>query len=136
MRRFLTALAIGIFAVVAVPRVSRAQTAGNSRLMAPASQYEVLNPWAEVDPTPLTGLSPRVESLAGKKIGLFANFKRAAMPIALSIETRMRAMYPDATTSIFDSRLPNVTETETKNRDKFIAWIKGVDAVVAVVDHK
>jgi hypothetical protein len=133
MRRFLMALAIGIFAAVTVQDVSRAQTAGNSKLRAPEGQYEVLNPWAEVDPIPLRGISPRVESLAGKKIGLFSNFKRAAMPITLSIEKRLRAMYPDATTNIFDSRLPNVTETETKNRDKFIAWIKGVDAVVAVV---
>ena len=47
---------------------------------APA-QYEVLSPWAEVDPIPLRGISPRVDTLAGKKIGLFANFKRAAKPI-------------------------------------------------------
>jgi len=133
MRRYLMALAIGIFAAFTVQDVSRAQTAGNSKLRAQEGQYEVLNPWAEVDPIPLRGISPRVESLAGKRIGLFSNFKRAAMPITLSIEKRLRAMYPDATTSIFDSRLPNVTETETKNRDKFIAWIKGVDAVVAVV---
>jgi hypothetical protein len=133
MRRILMALAIGVFAAVTVQETSRAQAVQNSKAKVPAGQYEVFNPWAEADPIPLRGISPRVESLAGKKIGLFANFKRAARPIALSVEKRLRAMYPDATTSIYDSRLPNVTETETKNRDKFIAWIKEMDAVVAVV---
>ena len=54
------------------------------------SQNQVLNAWAEIDPIPLRGISPRVQSLAGKKIGVFANFKRAARPIALSIEKRLR----------------------------------------------
>jgi hypothetical protein len=133
MRRFFMALAIGILAAATVQDVSRAQTAGSPKPKAPEAQYQVLNPWAEVDPIPLRGISPRVQSLAGKKIGLFANFKRAARPIALSIEKRMRAMYPDATTSIYDSRLPNVSEIETKNRDKFAAWVKEMDAIVAVV---
>jgi hypothetical protein len=133
MRRFLMALTIGILAVVAAQNISNAQTAKNSTLKVSESQYEVLNPWAEADPIPLRGISPRIESLAGKKIGLFANFKRAARPIASSIEKRLGSMYPDISTSLFDSRLPNVTETETKNRDKFIAWIKSVDAIIAVV---
>jgi len=36
-------------------------------------QYEVLNPWADLDPVPLRGISPRVTDLAGKTIGLFRN---------------------------------------------------------------
>jgi hypothetical protein len=96
-------------------------------------QYEVLSPWAEVDPMPVRGISPRVSTLAGKKVGLFANFKRAAKPIAEAIEKRLKAQYPDIQTSIFDSRLPNVTETETVNKEKFEAWAKGVNAVIAVV---
>ncbi len=123
MRIVLVALAVGIFAAVVV-QDSRG---------APEGQYEVLNPWAEVDPIPLRGISPRVESLAGKKIGLFANFKRAAVPITESVEKRLGAMYPDASFSLYHSTLPNVNEAETKNRDKFTAWIKGVDAIVAVV---
>ena len=74
MRRCLMALAIGIFAAVTVQDVSRAQTAGNSKLRVPEGQYEVLSPWAEVDPIPLRGISPRIKTLAGKKIGLFVQF--------------------------------------------------------------
>ncbi len=96
-------------------------------------QFEVLSPWAEVDPIPLRGISPRLDTLKGKKIGLFANFKRAAKPIADEIEKQLKAKYPDAQFSLFHSTLPNVTETETVNKEKFTAWIKGVDAVVGAV---
>ncbi len=99
---------------------------------APA-QLEVLSPWAEVDPMPVRGISPRVDTLAGKKVGLFANFKRAARPMATAIEKRLKARYPGIQTSLFDSKLPNVTETETVNKEKFTAWAKEMDAVVAVV---
>jgi hypothetical protein len=41
---------------------------------APESLYEVLSPWAEVDAASLRGISPRLDSLAGKKIGIFAKY--------------------------------------------------------------
>jgi hypothetical protein len=96
-------------------------------------EYEVLSPWAEVDPIPLKGISDRIDTLSGKKIGLFANYKRAAMPIARSLERRLSAMYPNSETRLFHSPRWNVTESETENADKFEAWAKGVDAVILVV---
>lgn len=95
--------------------------------------YEVLSPWADVDPIALRGISARVDTLSGKKIGLFANFKRAAKPIMAEVEKRLKERYPDCETILFDSTLPNVTETETVNKEKFTAWAKGVDAVIAAV---
>jgi hypothetical protein len=98
------------------------------------AQYQVLSPWAEADPIPLRGLSaPRLDTLAGKKIGLFVNYKRAARPIAESIERRLKAMYPDDQISYFVSTEWNVSVAETKNKDKFEAWAKGVDAVILSV---
>ena len=102
--------------------------AGNS-----TPQYEVLNPWAEADPVLLRSISPRVATLAGKKVGFFANFKRAARPILAEVEKRLKAAYPDIETSLFDSRGNNVLETETENRERFETWAKGVDAVVGAV---
>jgi hypothetical protein len=95
--------------------------------------YEVLSPWADVDPIPVRGLSARIDSLSGKKIGLFANFKRAAKPIMAEVEKRLKERFSDCETILFDSTLPNVTETETVNKVKFTAWAKGVDAVIAAV---
>ena len=133
MRRFLWALSIGILAVLAVQDSSRAQGTASSKLKAPDAQFEVLSPWADVDPIPLRGISPRIQSLAGKKIGIFVNPKRAAMPIGESIIKRLGAMYPDAQTIIFRDTEANVSVIETKNKDKFIAWAKGIDAAIAVV---
>jgi hypothetical protein len=100
----------------------------------PEAQYEVLSPWAEADPIPLKGLSSqRMESLAGKKIGLFVNYKRAARPIAEAVERRLKSMYPDAQISYFVSPEWNVSVVETKNKDKFEAWAKGVNAVILSV---
>ena len=96
-------------------------------------QFKVLNPWGEVDPIQPRRISPRLGALAGKRIGLFANFKRASRPIQASVEKRLKAMYPDCETSLFDSRGANVIESETANRDKFAAWVKGVDAVILAV---
>jgi hypothetical protein len=133
MRRFLSALSIGILAVIAAQDSSRAQGAASSKPKAPDTQFEVLSPWADVDPIPLRGISPRIQTLAGKKIGLFVNPKRAAMPIAESIEKRLKTMYPDVQTIVFHSTEPNVNEIETKNKEKFTAWAKGLDAAIAVV---
>ena len=133
MRRFLSVLAIGILAVLAVQSSSWAQKAASSQTKVPIAQFEVLSPWADVDPIPLRGISPRIPTLAGKKIGLFVNPKRAAMPIAQSIDRRLKAMYPDIQTIIFHSVGANVNEIETKNKEKFTAWAKGLDAAIAVV---
>jgi hypothetical protein len=97
-------------------------------------QYQVLSPWAEADPISLRGLSAsRVDILAGKKIGLFVNYKRAARPIAESVERRLKAMYPDAQISYFISPEWNVSVVETKNKGKFEAWARGVNAVILSV---
>ena len=133
MRKLLSALSIGILAVLAVQDSSRAQGTMSSKPKAPDSQFEVLSPWADVDPIPLRGISPRIPTLAGKKIGLFVNPKRAAMPIAESIDRRLKSMYPDIQTIVFHDTEANVSVIETKNKEKFIAWAKGIDAAIAVV---
>ena len=129
MSKMLSAAAIAFFAVMAVHVPSEALSAEDGA----DNQYEVLSPWAEVDPIPVRGISPRVNTLEGKKIGLFANFKRAARPIQAEIEKRLKEKYPECEISLFDSRLPNVTETETVNKEKFTAWAKEMDAVIAAV---
>jgi hypothetical protein len=129
MHRLLSVAAVAILAVIAVHVPSEALSAEDGANY----EYEVLSPWAEVDPIPVRGISPRVDTLAGKKIGLFANFKRAARPIQAYVEKKLKERYPDCETSLFDSRLPNVTETETANKEKFTAWAKEMDAVIAAV---
>ena len=134
MLRFIKHTAIAVFTIAAAFSCSGntpEQPTGNTA--AAETQYEVLSPWADVDPIPLRGISPRVDSLAGKKIGIFANFKRAAVPIANEVEKRLKERFPDIETILFHSTLPNVDESETVNKEEFSAWAKGVDAVVGMV---
>ena len=96
-------------------------------------QYEVLSPWGEADPKPLKGISPRLDNLSGKKIGLFANYKRAAIPIALSLKEKLESEYPDSKFSVYHSDQWNVNEIETENGEAFRKWVEGNDAVILMV---
>jgi hypothetical protein len=97
-------------------------------------QYEVLSPWAEVDPVPPRGLSPRLGALDGKKIGLFVNTKRAAKPMAAAIAKRLKEKFPASETSLFASPLSTIILRESKKEEaQFTAWLKSVNAVVLLV---
>jgi hypothetical protein len=98
-----------------------------------STSYEVLSPWAEADPVPLKGLAPRLSSLAGKKIGLLCNNKRAAPLILNTTERILKERFPTSHTSWFRAQSFSVSSLEPNNLEKFDDWIKGVDAVVAAV---
>jgi hypothetical protein len=133
MNKFLKTFFTGILAAAVALGLSTAQAAGSAEAKKQDIQFEVLSPWADADPIPVRGISPRLDSLAGKKIGLFVNSKRAAMPISKSVDKKLKEMYPDIQTIVFHSTEPNVNEIETKNRENFTAWVKDVDAVIALV---
>ena len=97
------------------------------------ASYEVLSPWAEADPKPLKGISPRLADLAGRKIGLLCNNKRAAPLILNVVERILKERYPASETSWFYSRTFSVSSLESDRKEEFEDWIKGVDAVVAAV---
>jgi hypothetical protein len=99
-------------------------------------QYEVLNPWAEADPILLEGISPRLNELAGKKIGLFYNVKRASQPILSVVARKMKERFPTCEILWYANQLPpgkGVSELEGADRTKFEEWTRGVDAVVGAV---
>ena len=96
-------------------------------------QYEVLNPWAELDPVTLRGISPRLADLKGKTIGLFApDYKVASRPILTVVEQKLRERFPSLKFNWF--LFPyNLDVTETEYKEKFEEWVKGIDAAVAAV---
>ena len=97
------------------------------------TSYEVLSPWAEADPKPLKGLAPRLTDLAGKKIGLLINNKRAA-PLILSVAERiLKERFPTVETSWFSANSFSVSSLEPDRLSNFEGWVTGVDAVVAAV---
>jgi hypothetical protein len=110
------------------------------------SQYKVLSPWAEADPVPLKGISPRLKDLSGKKIGLFHHTKPAGPYITAEVERELKVRFPTAQFSYF--RMGRVSDLED-NKDRvgmvvdanqdarelaaFEEWVKSVDAVVGAV---
>jgi hypothetical protein len=97
------------------------------------TDYEVLSPWADVDPVPLRGITPRTKDLAGKTIGLFLNEKRAAHLTLSAFETELLARFPSATTSWYKCTGHNIPEALTEGRARFETWVASVDAVVLSV---
>ena len=128
MNRFCLLVVMGMFTAMAA--AAQDSSLKQVALKTGGHQYQVLSPWGEADPIPLKGISPRVASLEGKKIGVFANYKRASVPIAKSVQEKLKAMNPNADVSFYHSAEWNVTEAETPNKEKFTKWAKGVDAVV------
>ncbi len=97
------------------------------------SAYEVLSPWADADPAPLRGITPRPDGLAGKRIGLYSNRKRAAGLTLSAFEQQLRKSYPTAETSWYECSVVNTPEMLTDGKAKFEAWVTSVDAVVLSV---
>lgn len=95
------------------------------------NEYQVLSPWAEADPIPSRGINPRIESLDGKKIGLYRNGKRAAEPIINVVEDRLKKKYPTAEFTRFANFRANEAIIEQDAKGEFEDWLKGVDAVIA-----
>ncbi len=96
-----------------------------------SSEYEVLSPWADADPIPFRGITPRINSLGGKKIGLFRNSKRAAPPLMNVIERRLKEKFPTAEFTHYANLRPNERMIDQDKKDEFENWLKGVDAVIA-----
>lgn len=103
--------------------------------MANNGEFEVLSPWAVVDPIPLRGITPRLTDLNGKTIGLFANGgKRAARPILNAVEAKLKERFPGVKFSRYDARERFfVAQMEGKDRTRFQEWVNEVDAVIGAV---
>lgn len=94
--------------------------------------YEVLNPWAEVDPAPLKSVSPPVSDLAGKKIGFFCNSKRSTPLMVNVIERKLKERFPAAEFSQFHFEwYRDIAGTPEEAR--LAEWVKGVDVVISAV---
>lgn len=94
------------------------------------SQYEVVSPWADVDPIPLKGIVPRIKDLNGKKIGLYRNFKRAAKPILVAVESKLKERFPTCETIWYTAESGPGIKKEDVGVNQ---WLKEVDTVIAAV---
>jgi hypothetical protein len=92
---------------------------------------QALSPWSEVDTSDYRGLSPRLDDLNGKTIGMFGDFMIVATYMLKTVEKELRKRYPDAKFSY----IQHTTETvEIVKDEKFLPefneWVKGVDCIL------
>jgi hypothetical protein len=81
----------------------------------------------------LRGIAPRPVDLAGRKIGLYSNRKRAALLTLGAVERELLEKFPTVQTSWYECTTINTPEMLTEGRAKFEAWVGSVDAVVLSV---
>ena len=129
MRKLMPVAALAVLTVIAVYALSGIAVSQN----AAEAQYEVLNPWADVDPFPPRGISPRLNSLDGKKIGLFANSKRSSVPQVRMVEKYLKEKFPTIQADLFHAPDPTSIAKDSPDWEKLAAWVKTVDAVVLTV---
>lgn len=98
------------------------------------NKYEVLSPWAEADPIPFKGISPRLDNLEGKKIGMFCSSKGAARPVNNVVARKLKERFPTSEISFYGARETFTTvQMEGKDKARFVDWVDGVDAVIGAI---
>jgi hypothetical protein len=99
------------------------------------SIYDVLSPWAETDPQPMQGITPRLPELRGKRIGLFANYKRAAVPIQDAVEAELRKRFGSEVVISRHHQMESSDAASSEDRGaRYAQWLKEeVDAVIVAV---
>ena len=91
------------------------------------ANFEALNPIGERDAPKYSGISPRLDTLAGKTIGLFDNAKRECPFVLGKIEKLLQARFPGIKTSWFrKGTYKAVMWTEEKE------WAKNLDGVIGM----
>jgi hypothetical protein len=96
------------------------------------NQFEVLSPWADVDPLPLKGLTaPRLTDLKGKRIGIFKNFKAAADQMFAVLGPKLEEKFGCQTSTFLN---PNMgvaeLESDPERIKRFEEWLSNLDAVL------
>lgn len=96
-------------------------------------KYTVLSPFAKSDYLEKNPINPRLDTLDGKTIGLFAAFKEYHPYVCMELERQLAAQYPNTKFSHYVYKL-DTTELchDAVNYEPFRAWLGGVDAVVGV----
>ena len=98
-----------------------------------SATYTVLSPWAATDNTEKLPINPRLDSLEGKTIGLYASFKEYHPFFMQEVERQLAALYPTARfshyTYIVDTQ---EIDQDPENFPIFKQWLSGVDAVIGV----
>ncbi len=91
-----------------------------------------LSPWSEVDTSELSGLSPRLDTLEGKTIGMFGDFMILATQMLKAVEKELHKRYPTARFSYIQYKAETVMiERDPDFKPAFDQWAKDVDCILS-----
>ena len=94
--------------------------------------YKVLSPWAESSMKERQGLAPRLDSLDGKTIGLFAHFKEGSPYLLQEVARQIKTVFRNVSfvpyTYIVDTKEIN---QDDENYPVFLEWLGKIDGVIA-----
>ncbi|MCD8325020.1 MAG: hypothetical protein LUC32_08785 [Clostridiales bacterium] len=95
-------------------------------------KYTVLSPWASAASQNPLGLSPRLDTLEGKTIGLYAHFKGHAVRILDEVARELEMLYPNIRFSHYQY-LKEITEIidDEEYAPQAAQWASEVDAVIS-----
>ncbi len=96
-------------------------------------QYTVLSPWAASDHLVKQPICSRLNTLAGKTLGLYASFKEYHPFFMQELQRQLSALLPDTAFCHF-TYIIDATEirSDPAHYPEFRQWLSGVDAVVGV----
>jgi len=92
----------------------------------------LVTPGADTNDVEQKPLVPRVDTLAGKTIGLYDNGKPAAEPLLTAVQEKLQERYPDATFSWYHVEHLN----QIKNDDEqaqVLEWAEDVDTAIGAI---
>lgn len=91
----------------------------------------LLNPISDAEESERKALSPRVDTVEGKRIGLLSNGKPAAGPILSVVEERLSERHPDAEFEQYSVPEFNMLK-DTETLEEIQAWASETDLDVAI----
>lgn len=98
-----------------------------------AEIYTVLSPWAETDNSEKLPIRPRLDTLEGKHIGLYASFKEYHPFFMQEVERQLAERYPSAAFSHFTYTVDTQEiDQDPDNFPRFKQWVESVDGVIGV----
>jgi hypothetical protein len=115
--------------VLAVPSPVRAagleENSGSPSSPPGRVEMEVLSPAGVIDPPPMLGITPRLKTLDGKKLAMIHNNKAGAKEFLIAVEELLKAKYPTATFTHFDTNINLADKPE-----KYAEMAKSCDAFI------
>jgi hypothetical protein len=123
-REFLRSAGL-ILAVPAVCAAGSEESAETASAPPGKVELEVLSPMGVIDPPPMLGITPRLKTLEGKKLAMIHNNKAGAKEFLIAVEELLKARYPTATFTHFDTTINLADKPE-----KYAEMAKSCDAFI------